>query len=125
MVYQRGEGRERKRGNTRCLGCNYGFGQFQVEYAPESNFSDGDGGGYCSLDCYTSAKVRGKARREITKIKDRQDSQCHTFMVGVCFGRFSVFGGDHERKAGVISVPPSQLKNAQTHTKELTEPKLF
>lgn len=67
MVYQQqqqrgGGGRERKRGNTRCLGCGYGCGQFGVEYITDEEH--GSGRGYCSLDCYTSAKVREKARRD-------------------------------------------------------------
>eukprot|EP00903_Cladosiphon_okamuranus_P016350 g15078.t1 len=51
MVYQRGGGRER------CVGCGFGKGQFQVQYDDDC---DGSGRGYCSLDCYTSAKVTGR-----------------------------------------------------------------
>jgi len=53
MVYQRYSRRARERGSTRCLHCGYGCGQFAVQY-----YEDGFGRGYCSLDCYTSAKVR-------------------------------------------------------------------
>lgn len=55
MVYQRGGGRER------CVGCGFGKGQFQVQYDDDC---DGSGRGYCSLDCYTSAKVRSETFEE-------------------------------------------------------------
>ncbi|CBN79608.2 hypothetical protein (Partial), partial [Ectocarpus siliculosus] len=58
MVYQRtaspAQFSSGRGSRERCRGCGYGLGQFQVEYA--SNDDDGLGRGYCSLDCYTSAK---------------------------------------------------------------------
>ncbi|CAM9197009.1 unnamed protein product, partial [Ectocarpus sp. 4 AP-2014] len=63
MVYQRtaslAQSSSGRGSRERCRGCGYGLGQFQVEYA--SNDDDGLGRGYCSLDCYTSAKVTGRA----------------------------------------------------------------
>ncbi|CAN0059672.1 unnamed protein product [Hapterophycus canaliculatus] len=64
MVYQRiapsaqaaAGGRGSRERRNSCLGCNHGLGQFAVEF-PADNYNS-SGRGYCSLDCYTSAKVR-------------------------------------------------------------------
>ncbi|CAN0387138.1 unnamed protein product [Ectocarpus sp. 12 AP-2014] len=71
MVYQRtaspAQSSSRRGSRERCLGCGYGLGQFQVEYA--SNDDDGLGRGYCSLDCYTSAKVTGRAMQHQSRAR--------------------------------------------------------
>lgn len=91
---QRGNSRrERKRVNTRCLGCGYGCGQFGVEYCTDED--NGSGRGYCSLDCYTSAKVRGL---EMDGARERACSKSAVAACATCarWVSFFLFGGVSE-----------------------------
>eukprot|EP00904_Undaria_pinnatifida_P008942 jgi/Undpi1/5178/HiC_scaffold_19.g08529.m1 len=50
---------------TKCLNCGFGRGQFGVEFCED----------YCSLDCYTSAKVTGRSLTRDSRCQRNTDAQ--------------------------------------------------